>query len=152
MALGSQLDAGNIPVPVIDGPGQLHALFSALTEKRQRNHADLYMVALAHPQKMNLLAGEARDDGGTRAAATEAVRPPPPQQQQSSSDALVGGWVGSRRNFACKAVGQINRTQSLAFKVKIAMLDPSGGMERADQGKPALLAVASPSPLATATS
>ena len=65
---------------------------------------------------------------------------------------LAGGWVGSRRNFACKAVGQSNRTQSLAFKVKIAMLDPSGGMERADQGKPALLAVTSPSPQATATS
>ena len=94
MALGSQLDAGNIPVPVIDEPGQLFsALFSALTEKRQRNHADLYMVALAHLQKKKLLAGEARDDRGTQAAATEDVQPPPPQQQQSSSDACPGGWM-----------------------------------------------------------
>ena len=100
MALGSQLDAGNIPVPVIDGPGQLHALFSALTEKRQRNHADLYCCTwwLWLTCRRRSCWQEKR---GTTEARRQLQLKMCSRRRSSSNRArlmrvLAGGWMGSR--------------------------------------------------------
>ena len=95
LVLGSQANASNVKVPVIDKPGQLHALFSALTAKHQlalqRNHQDLLRAALAHLLKQGRDGGaeqglvEASAEGGTQ----QTSLPEAPGLVSGGTDATV---------------------------------------------------------------